>query len=59
LWHGDEFTQQVAVIRSDGAAERRAEAGGEFGLDADEAFSVPATLGRIAGEEVITSLARV
>ena len=56
--HGDQFAQQVAVHGRMTRQERRAEAGGEFRLDADETLLGAGDLRGVAGEEVIHRLRR-
>jgi hypothetical protein len=54
----DQFAQQIAVDRRMARQERRAEAGGEFGLDADQALLGAGDLRRVAGQEMIHRLRR-
>ena len=55
---GDVVAQQVAVFRRRTRQERRAEAGREFRLDADQALLGAGDLRGVAGQEVIHRLRR-
>ncbi len=55
---GDIFLQQVGIDRRMTRQERRAEAGREFRLDADQTFLGARDLRGVAGQEVIHRLCR-